>query len=194
MAELFAPFAGEGAGDLAERLIERFGSLRQVLAAPLPQLCAAVPGHDAALRAIAGARPLVEAALAEELAGTRVDGSDPRLHRYLRDRIGLAAEERLHVVWCDAAHGYLCDEPFASGSAGRIEARMRPLVERGLAVGAHAFLLAHNHPSGDCRPSADDLSATHRIAALAGALELDLIDHLVVTRRRVYSMRAAGCL
>lgn len=125
---------------------------------------------------------------------TLVDGSDPALHQYLRARIGGGSDERLHVVWTDSGRGYLCDETFASGSHGRIAARLRPLMERALSLGAGGFLLAHNHPSGDCRPSADDISATRRIADLAAALELDLVDHLVVTRTRIFSMRGGGCL
>ena len=68
------------------------------------------------------------------------------------------------------------------------------MIERALALGAAGFVLAHNHPSGDCRPSADDLAGTRQIAGIAEALELTLIDHLIVTRRCVYSMRAGGCL
>jgi DNA repair protein RadC len=68
------------------------------------------------------------------------------------------------------------------------------LFERALTLGAGGFLLAHNHPSGDCRPSDDDLAATRRLAGIAEALEFELVDHLVVTARRALSMRGAGCL
>ena len=194
MAELFAPFAGAAAGNLAERLIGRFGSLSQVLAAPLPQLLAAGEGHEAAVEAIFGARALVEAALKEELASAVVDGADPAIHSYLQARIGGAREERLHAIFADAAGRYLADEPVSSGSAARIEARVRPLVERALALGAGGFLLAHNHPSGRCRPSADDIAATDRLGAIVAAIDLTLIDHLIITRSRVFSMRLGGCL
>ena len=193
MAELFEPFAGPDAAPLAERLIGRFGSLKRVLDAPLVQLRAAAGGYDSAVDAIFGARRLVEAALGEELVSTPVDGGDPAIHRYLRTRIGGAAEERLHAIFADNRRGYLADEPVVMGSASRIEARARPLVERALALGAGGILLAHNHPSGRCRPSAEDIGGTLRLAEIAEALELTLIDHLIVTRTRVYSMRLGGC-
>lgn len=194
MAELLAPFAGADADELAERLIGSFGSLDRVLAAPLRQLREAAGGHEAAVGAISGARRLVEAALGEELVRARVDGADPALHRYLRALIGARETEVLHVIFCDPARGYLADESAAVGTASRIEARARPVIERALALGAAGFILAHNHPSGDCRPSADDVASTRRLAEIAAALELELVDHLIVTRRRVYSMRAGGCL
>ncbi len=193
MAELFAPFAGADAEPLAERLIARFGSLRRVLDASLPQLRAAAGDHEAAIQAIFGARRLVDAALGEELVGARVDGADPALHRFLHAQIGGGEQERLHAIFADRASGYIADEPVVMGSASRIEARVRPLIERALALGASGILLAHNHPSGRCRPSAEDVSGTRRLAQIAQALELTLIDHLIVTRTRVFSMRLGGC-
>lgn len=194
MAELLTPFAGEAAPQLAERLIGRFGTLGRVLSASLPQLRAAAGEHVAAAEAIFGARRLVEAALGEELAGARVESADSAVHRYLQARIGGEREERLHAIFADANGSYIADEPVAAGSPARIEARVRPLVERALALGAAGFLLAHNHPSGRCRPSADDITATHRLNVIVEAIDLVLIDHLIVTRSRIFSMRLGGCL
>src|SRR6476646_7367300 len=75
VAELFAPFAGDAAPQLAERLIGRFGSLGRILSTPLPQLRAAAGEHTAAADAIFGARRLVEAALGEGAGGAPVDGA-----------------------------------------------------------------------------------------------------------------------
>jgi DNA repair protein RadC len=194
VAELFAPFAGDAAPQLAERLIDRFGSLGRILSAPLPQLRAAAGEHTAAADAIFGARRLVEAALGEGLGGAPVDGADPALHRYLQTRIGSEREERLHAIFADTAGAYIADEAVMTGSSSRIEARARPLFERSFALGAAGFLLAHNHPSGRCRPSETDVVATRHLGELARALELTLIDHLIVTRTRVFSMRLGGCL
>lgn len=193
MADLLVPFAGDQAKELADRLIGQFGSLARALAASPSQLSAAAGGHEAACVAIAGARRLFEAALDEELVRAPVDGADPALHQYLRARLAPSGAEQLHVIYCDSAHGYLADETLASGDARRIEARARPVIERALALGAAGFLLAHNHPSGVCRPSADDILSTRRLDAIAEALELRLVDHLIVTRRSIYSMRAGGC-
>lgn len=194
MADLLAPFAGRDAEQLARRLIGRFGSLARVLAAPLPELRAAAGGYEAAVGAISGARRLVEAALYDEFVRTPVDPADPALHHYLRALLGARESELLHVIYCDRARGYLADESVAAGTGDRIEARVRPLIERALTLGAAGFLLAHNHPSGVCRPSDNDIAGTGRIATIAEALELELVDHLIVTRRGVYSMREGGCL
>ena len=194
MAALLEPFAGAHSAGLAERLIARFGSLGRILSAPLQQLQDAAGDQAGAVRAIHGAKRLVEAALGEELAQTTVDGSDPALLRYLQLTLGSAPDERLHVIYCDAARRYLHDETLATGGVRRIEARARPLFERALALGAGGFLLAHNHPSGLCRPSEDDIAATRHLGAIAAALELELVDHVILAGCRAFSMRAGGCL
>ncbi|MFC0588951.1 JAB domain-containing protein, partial [Novosphingobium aquiterrae] len=57
-----------------------------------------------------------------------------------------------------------------------------------------AIVLAHNHPSGDPRPSPADLSATTTIARHAAVLEIKIVDHLIVAGHQVFSMRKAGML
>jgi len=194
VADLLAPFAGDGAADLAERLIGRFGSLGRIMAASPKQLLAAAQGHERACAAIAGARRLVEAALDEDLVRAKIDGADPALHRYLRARLGGEDTESLQVIYCDREGRYVGDETMFAGTATGIEVRARPVIERALALGAAGVLLAHNHPSGDCRPSGPDIEGTRRMREILAAIELELVDHLIVTRRRVYSMRLGGCL
>jgi DNA repair protein RadC len=78
------------------------------------------------------------------------------------------------------------------GGHGGIELDYRDLIEVALANRAGGLLLIHNHPSGDPRPSADDIGATRMLAALCRPLQLALHDHLVVGARGLVSMRRAG--
>lgn len=60
--------------------------------------------------------------------------------------------------------------------------------------GSSGIVLAHNHPSGDSRPSRSDCRATRRLAAAAEALDCTILDHLVFAGRDCASMRALGYL
>jgi DNA repair protein RadC len=57
-----------------------------------------------------------------------------------------------------------------------------------------AILLAHNHPSGDPRPSESDLRATLRLSTAAEALDCRLVDHLVFAGSKCMSLRSLGYL
>jgi DNA repair protein RadC len=120
--------------------------------------------------------------------------ADPLFLNYLHGRFLGAAEERLHVVYCDAEQRYLHDETLIIGSEHQLVLKARPLVSRALTIEAGSLIMAHNHLSGHCQPSPQDILATRRLQDLGAALELVLIDHLIFTRTRFFSMAAAGLL
>lgn len=97
--------------------------------------------------------------------------------------------ERFHVVFLDRNRSYLGVSYFAAGRLDSYTLRLRELFARALSLDARSMIVAHNHPSGDCRPSDHDIRATQQVATQANALEIELIDHLIFTTSQVYSMR-----
>jgi DNA repair protein RadC len=65
-----------------------------------------------------------------------------------------------------------------------------PLVR----IGASAFLLAHNHPSGDPEPSPEDVDLTEKIAHAGDLLGIQLLDHIIVARSGAVSLAERGCV
>lgn len=102
--------------------------------------------------------------------------------------------ERFHAVFLDSERAFLGDSPLGVGGAGTLSVRMREIFRLALAFDAHGILLAHNHPSGECRPSQCDIKATQRLNKVAKALDVTLLDHLIFTQGTTYSMRAGGQL
>lgn len=102
--------------------------------------------------------------------------------------------EVFYVAHIDQSGRLLGDELLSSGHREGFATRYRQLFERAFTLGTSGLLLAHNHPSGDARPSHADVRSTRQLQALARPLELELFDHLIVSRRRVFSMRDAGLL
>lgn len=98
--------------------------------------------------------------------------------------------EKLHAVFVDDTRSYLADLPLGQGADSALSLRMRDLFRKALSVNASGMVIAHNHPSGMCRPSHRDIEATQRIHQVAEALDIQLVDHLIFTRDAVYSMRA----
>lgn len=132
--------------------------------------------------------------IADKLQGMPSSLADPLFLQYLHSRFLGATEERLHIVYCDSRQRYLHDETLIIGNEHQLVLKARPLVFRALTIGANSLIMAHNHLSGKCRPSPQDIRATRRLQELGAALELNLIDHLIFTRERFFSMAAAGML
>lgn len=115
---------------------------------------------------------------------------------YLRD-IVLAppiAHERGHAIFLDRRSVWLGDAPCGIGTMTALTLRMRAVLGEALRHDAAGLILAHSHPSGHCRPSGCDIAATRRLAEVAAALDIALVDHLIFTTEAVYSMRAGGLL
>jgi DNA repair protein RadC len=65
----------------------------------------------------------------------------------------------------------------------------RDIFEPAFTLGASSFILVHNHPSGDCKPSNDDLLLTEKVAKLADLMGIKLLDHLVVGKNNYFSIK-----
>lgn len=81
-----------------------------------------------------------------------------------------------------------------AGGRGDVGLSIRRIAADALVFDATAVVLAHNHPSGDSRPSERDLAFTRALAAGLAAVAVELVDHLVIGGDSVTSLRAIGTL
>ena len=82
-------------------------------------------------------------------------------------------------------------------SRGTLDATLvhpREVFKAALLANAAAIILAHNHPSGDPSPSADDVQLTRRLVDAGALLGVDVLDHIIVGDGRYYSFKEAGRL
>jgi DNA repair protein RadC len=94
----------------------------------------------------------------------------------------LGGRDREHclLVTLDVKHRLLGVGTVSVGTADHTFMAPREIYRDALLAGASAIFVAHNHPSGDPTPSADDRQVTRRLAQAGATLGVDLLDHLVV--------------
>ena len=80
------------------------------------------------------------------------------------------------------------------GDAMSAEFLLRAIITDAAVHGSAGIVLAHNHPSGDARPSESDCRATRRLAVAAEALDCAVLDHLVFAGSDCTSLRQLGYL
>jgi DNA repair protein RadC len=97
--------------------------------------------------------------------------------------------EELRVLVLDSKQGVLAHLLLYKGTLNssvlRVAEIYRPAVQRNAA----SVLLAHNHPSGLVDPSPDDLSVTQQLVEAGKALDIELLDHLIIGNQRFKSLR-----
>jgi len=190
MARFLAPQFGIPLADtLAQRLIDRFGSLARAVEAPqaaVEQLCGQGSG---VAEAISQARELMLAASAEQVSRLPVKVDDPQLHAYLRMRMLRLPYEELFVVFLDNFDRFIQAAAFCSHQSNEVTAGIDKIYRRAIDLASFRLLLAHNHPSGDYRPSACDYGSNERLKQVGEALGVTLVDHLIVAGSSIFSMR-----
>ena len=94
----------------------------------------------------------------------------------------LVGRDREHclLVALDTKHRLLSVTTVSIGSVDHTFMSPREIFREALMAGASAVFVAHNHPSGDPTPSADDRSVTRRLATAGATLGVDVLDHIVV--------------
>jgi DNA repair protein RadC len=102
--------------------------------------------------------------------------------------------EKLCVLHLDTARKLIALEEYAVGGDDEILLSMREIFAAALRHGAAGMVIAHNHPSGDPRPSRADKAATRRLAETAAALGIVLHDHLIFAGAECLSFRELGLL
>ena len=125
---------------------------------------------------------------------TVLDGFGRPVLEKLIHALGSLRQERLHMILIGPNGEYICDNEVAAGDDSGLSSKYRPLIEHALMRSASSIILVHNHPSGDHRPSCNDLVFTRRFAALCTQIDLKLTDHLIVAMRSVFSMKRSGLL
>jgi DNA repair protein RadC len=107
-------------------------------------------------------------------------------------RLATLDHEELWLLALDGHHGLRATRRVASGGIHGLHVAARDPLRIALREGASAFVLVHNHPSGDPCPSPEDVSFTRSIAEAGALVGTPLLDHVVVARRRSCSMLELG--
>ena len=189
---LFYAIPQKDTNPIAHALLDRFGSLSQVLDAPLEAL-KKVPGisdHSASLLRLV--TELARFYQVDSAQRTEVLTSLDACGRYLVPRFFGRKVETVFLLCLDAKCKALCCREIGEGSVNAASISVRKVVEAALSANATTVVLAHNHPSGVALPSADDVQTTRRIAAALSAVEVKLIDHIVVAEGDFISMAQSG--
>jgi DNA repair protein RadC len=104
------------------------------------------------------------------------------------ESLGQEAHEWLLALYVDDSLQLLAVDTVAKGDASSVELPTWRLLERGHALRAKGFILVHNHPSGDARPSQTDVRATMRLSRVSDELNMPLLDHLIVAGDEVHAI------
>jgi DNA repair protein RadC len=167
---------------VAKALLQKFGSLAEVMAAPRARLLEV----DGVGEECATDLKIVHAAasrlLRGEVKGREILSSWSAVLDYCRAAQGFADTEQLRILFLDKRNKLIADEVQQVGTVDHTPIYPREVVKRALELAATAVILVHNHPSGDPTPSRADIDMTKAIIDVAKPLGIAVHDHIIVGR------------
>jgi DNA repair protein RadC len=184
--------------DLSQLLLKQFGSLANLSRCPVSELSQirgigpAKAMHLAAAFGL-GARLATEQVLSEPL------DSPESIFELLGAEMRLLDRESLRVVLLDTRYRLITVVEISRGTLNESVAHPRELFKPAITHSAYAFVVVHNHPSGDPAPSESDLRLTRRLVEGARLLQIQILDHVIVGqpasgRSGYFSFKESGLL
>ena len=178
---------------IAHALLDRFGSLSGVFAAPLPELTQ-VPGIGPTaailLRLIGDLMDRGTLKSLENRKGRSVLSNPLASALYAVSSLRGYTSETVLAVCLNSRKEVLHCQVIQHGTLGEAQVYPRSVAEVALLRHAHSMLLIHNHPSGNPAPSGADGEVTAAVREALSVIGVQLIDHLVAAPPYVYSFSA----
>lgn len=189
---------GANAVDIGRQLILHFGSLAALARASLKELAKIKGVGPTKAVQLAAAFGLASRLAREALTDTPLD-TPARIYELLGAEMRQLGKESLRVVLLDTKLHLMCVEQVSLGSLNETLAHPREILRPAVLHNAHAFILVHNHPSGDPSPSDADRRVTMRLAEASKMLQVNFFDHVIVgspsdARAPYFSFREAGVI
>ncbi len=190
---LFYCIPRQDTNPIAHRLLDRFGSLAEVLEAPVIELKKVEGMGENAATFLSLVLEAGRYYRTNPSNKTRFINSVEDYGVLLADCLQGRRNETVYLLCMDAKCKLLSCEEVGEGSVNSASVPIRRVVEMALAKNATSVVIAHNHPSGFAVPSDEDIRTTYRLAMALQAVEIQLADHVVVADRDFVSMAQSRC-
>ena len=109
-------------------------------------------------------------------------------NRHFRSLIEQALQEEIHILTLNGNHRVIRSHQITVGLLSSAPLHPREVFRPAILDAAAAIMLVHNHPSGNCVPSDQDLKATRDVEAAAKVVGIPLLDHIILARDRSISI------
>lgn len=185
-AELLAIMLGTGLPgqnvlQLAQAMLDNFQGLAGLLQASPGELQAVKGLGGSARRAqLLAILELSRRVLLQKMRKRDLLNNPDNVKQFLQLQMGAYSQEVFAVILMDAQYRLLGFQEMFKGTLNQTSVYPREVVKLALDQGAAAVIFAHNHPSGDVRPSAADSALTRTLQAALSMVDVKVLDHIIV--------------
>jgi DNA repair protein RadC len=182
---------GASALEIGQQLMARFG-MAGLARASVHELCG-VPGCGLAKAVQIKAAVELGRRMAMGMPDDRPQITSPaEAARLLSADMAYLEQEHLRVLLLSIKNHLVAVHEVYKGSVCASQVRVSEVFREAVRSNSPAIIVAHNHPSGDPAPSAEDVHVTRQIVAAGRLLDIDVLDHIIIGHQRWVSLRERG--
>jgi DNA repair protein RadC len=192
---LFQAIPRSDTNPVAHRLMQRFGGLSKVLEAD-PKDLAAVDGVGSNAAAFLAMIPQVTRRyFLDRIKHSRKPlNTSEAAAEYLVPLMAGRSEEVFYVICLDSQLKVLYPVLISEGTVKDALVHPRHVVEAAIRHKAASVILAHNHPAGTIKPSTHDHRLTRNLVRALGAINIHVVDHVIIAGEQFYSFAMEGAM
>lgn len=116
------------------------------------------------------------------------------IYEYIKPQFLDLPHEEFWIILLNRANVVMKKMPVSSGGVAGTVADPKIIFKHAIEHLASAIILVHNHPSGNLKPSAADISLTRKMKEAGVLLDLPILDHIIFTEHHYYSFADEGLL
>lgn len=174
---------------LAKELIKRFGSLKDVFDADKNLLKEVSGISENSAVFIKFLKSFASLYMYLNAKQRKITDSPEKTVEFLKTALTGEKVEKTYVVLIDSANKVIECLEVESGTVNKSVIIPRKIAELALKYKAVSVIIAHNHPGGTLQPSKGDLEATENVKNALLALEISLLDHIIIAGNKYYSFK-----
>ena len=199
-AELIAILIGSGsrnesAVELSKKILASVGNnLNELGKLNLSQLCNFKGIGEAKAVTIIAAMELARRRRSEEVIELTKITSSKIIFEIMQPIIGELPHEEFWVLYLNNANKVITKNQLSKGGMTGTVVDVRIIFKSALESGAVGIILCHNHPSGNLKPSEADIEITKKVKTAGKSLDINVLDHLIITQNGYYSFADEGIL
>ena len=108
---------------------------------------------------------------------------------YYQNRISLLNVEEFRVILLNNANRYIKDFIVSKGILNASVVHPREVFREAIVENAASIILLHNHPSGECSPSEEDIKITSQLKKSGNIIDILVIDHIIISKNSYFSFK-----
>ena len=106
---------------------------------------------------------------------------------YLASHMASLGYEQFRTLYLDDTGEQVLDEEVWSGTKTEVDVPFPEIFRTAVSLKAGLLIFAHNHPSGDPKPSRQDVELTRKLSSICKQLDVPIYDHLIIARDQYFS-------